>query len=209
VSSLPFARAPRVVLSREVLWRTSVPVDATERNVLQDRTGHVVLSTYAVYSDAATTAEFDAVVAPVLRALASSRSRCMLVLAETMARFDAGRVRHALQVAHDLGISTLVEIGGTWGQTLLELLAAAGPSYVRLAPELVHDAANVPDVFRSLVQLSEFARDRTFQLVARNPRDEHDLDAARAAGIGLLQWAAVPLEPLADSRVTPTSLFAV
>ena len=39
-----------------------------------------------------------------------------------------------------------------------ELLAAAGPTYVRLSPEFVHGAGSVPDVFRAMVTFGEFAR---------------------------------------------------
>lgn len=185
--------APRVSLVRETFWLVRVPRDAGERHALADRRGRVSFSAYALYTDAATAHDFEAFASPVLRGLSSSRSRTMLVLTEDAATFDAGRVRQSLQVAHERGLATLVELAGTWPSTLLELLAAASPTYLRLAPDLVRGAASLPDVFRSLVRLAEFAHERGLTLVARNPGDEHDLDAARAAGVGLVQWGELPL----------------
>lgn len=189
----PSAGAPRVTLVRESLWLVPIPRDRSDRVALADRRGRLALSAYALYTDAASPADVEAFVVPVLRAMATSRSRSMLVLTEHAATFDAGRVRHALQAAHACALPTSVEITGTWPSTLLELLAAASPSYVRLAPELVRGAATLPDVFRSLVRLAEFAHERGLELVARNPGDEHDLDAARVAGVGLVQWGGLPL----------------
>lgn len=191
-------RAPRLSLVRETLWLVREPRGASDRIVLADRGGRVALSAYALYTDAATARDFEAYVVPMLRTMATSRSRTMLVLTEEAATFDAGRVRASLQAAQEGRLVTLVEIAGTWPSTLLELLAAASPSYVRLAPELVHGAGTLPDVFRSLVRLAEFAHERGIELVARNPGDSHDLDAARAAGVGLVQWGDLPLSR--DSR---------
>lgn len=191
--------APRVALVRESLWLVRVPRDAGERVVLADRRGRLALSAYALYTDAATAHDFDGFIAPLLRSLATSRTRTMLALTEQASSLDAGLVRQKLQAAQERGLLTLVEIAGTWPSTLLELLAAATPSYIRLAPELVRGAAALPEVFRSLVRLSEFAHERGIELVARNPGDEHDLDAVRAAGVALVQWGELPLsrEPLA------------
>ena len=169
-----------------------IPADPSERVVLADRRGRLVLSAYAVYTDVTGARDFEAYVQPVLRTLAASRSRCILTLFETPETFDAGRTRFVVQAARELGLAAMVEIRGTWGATLLELLAAAGPGYIRLAPDVVHGAGSVPDVFRLMVSLSEFSRERGFELVARNPRDEHELDAVRVAGIGLVQWTSVP-----------------
>ena len=192
VDRAPSTSTPRVKLAREELWMVPIPADPSERVVLTDRRGRLVLSAYAVYTDVTDPRDFEACVQPVLRTLAASRSRCILTLVDTPESFDAGRTRHAVQAARELGLASMVEIQGTWGLTLLELLAAAGPGYIRLAPDFVHGAGSVPDVFRLMVSLSEFSRERGFELVARNPRDEHELDAVRVAGIGLVQWTSVP-----------------
>jgi hypothetical protein len=169
-----------------------VPDVPRERARLEERRGRLVVSAYAVYSRTIDAREFDALVVPVLRTLAVSTSRCMLVAQEASDAFDAGRVRSRTQLARELGIPAMVEISGTWRPTLLELLAAALPAYVRLSPEMLHGASSVPDVFRSLVTLGEFARERKLELVARNPQDDAELDAVRMAGIGLVQWTASP-----------------
>lgn len=195
----PSTSTPRVALARESLWMVPVPSQPSERLVLQERRGRLVTSAYAVYSDALEVRDFEAYVLPVLRTMAASHSRCVLTLLESPATFDAGRTRHALQSARDLGLTSMVEISGAWRPTLLELLAAAGPAYVRLAPEFVHGAGSVPDVFRHIVTLAEFARERGLEIVARNPRDGHELDAVRVAGVGLIQWASVPLLPEQDA----------
>ncbi len=180
--------ASYVVVSRESLWLLPVPGAPSERARLEERRGRLVVSAYAVYARTIDEREFDTLVVPVLRTLAVSTSRCMLVVQETSDDFDAGRVRSRAQLARELGIPAMVEISGTWGPTLLELLAAALPAYVRLSPEMVRGASSVPDVFRSLVTLGEFARERGLELVARNPQDDAELDAVRMAGIGLVQW---------------------
>ncbi len=151
-----------------------------------------MLAAYAVYARTLDDREFDGLVVPVLRTLAVSTSRSMLILQETSESFDAGRVRARTQLAREIGLPSMIEISGGWAPTLLELLAAALPAYVRLAPDMLRGAGSVPDVFRSLVTLGEFARERDLELVARNPRDDAELDALRAAGIGLVQWTAHP-----------------
>lgn len=181
-----------VVVSRESLWLLPVPTDPSQRTHLEERRGRLVVSAYAVYARTIDAREFDALVVPVLRTLAASTSRTMLVLQESNETFDAGRVRARTQLARELGLPSMVEISGSWGPTMLELLAAALPAYVRLAPEMLRGAASVPDVFRSLVTLGEFARERRIELVARNPHDDAELDAVRTAGIGLVQWTAHP-----------------
>lgn len=181
-----------VVVSRESLWLLPVPSDPSQRANLEERRGRLVLSAYAIYARTIDAREFDALVVPVLRTLASSTSRTMLVLQESNESFDAGRVRARTQLARELGLPSMVEISGSWGPTMLELLAAALPAYVRLAPEMLRGASTVPDVFRSLVRLGEFSRERRIELVARNPHDDAELDAVRTAGIGLVQWTAHP-----------------
>jgi len=194
---LPFEgaapRAPRVALIRESLWMVRVPRDAGDRAALADRRGILAFAAYALYTDATEPRDFEAFAVPVLRTMASSRSRTMLVLTEEAATFDAGRVRQSLQEARERGLTTLVEIAGTWPSTLLELLAAAAPTYVRVAPDLIRGVSTLPDVFRSLVRLAEFAHERGIELVARNPGGDTDLDAVRAAGVGLVQWGDPPL----------------
>lgn len=181
-----------VVVSRESLWLLPVPTDPSQREHLEERRGRLVVSAYAVYARTIDTREFDALVVPVLRTLAASTSRTILVVQESNETFDAGRVRARTQLARELGLPSMVEISGSWGPTMLELLAAALPAYVRLAPEMLRGASSVPDVFRSLVTLGEFARERRIELVARNPHDDAELDAVRTAGIGLVQWTAHP-----------------
>ena len=181
-----------VVVSRESLWLLPVPGNPSERALLAERRGRLVLAAYAVYARTLDDREFDGLVVPVLRTLAVSTSRSMLILQETSESFDAGRVRARTQLAREIGLPSMIEISGGWAPTLLELLAAALPAYVRLAPDMLRGAGSVPDVFRSLVTLGEFARERDLELVARNPRDDAELDALRAAGIGLVQWTAHP-----------------
>ena len=190
---LPLVPTPRVMLARESIWRMPVPNDPTQRPVLLDRRGDVVLSAYAVYSDAAGIRDFEGYVQPVLRTLASSRSQAVLALVMSPATFDAGLLRHALGVARDLAIPSMVEIREMWGKTMLELLALAGPTYLRLPPEFLRGAGSVPDVFRALVSFAEFARERRLAVVARNLGDAQELDAARVAGIELVQWGGVPI----------------
>jgi len=205
VEHLPSQPTPRVVLARESLWKLSVPNTPAERALLDERRKELVLSAYAVYSDVIGLRDFDVYVQPVLRSIASSRSRSILTLAVSPATFDAGLLRHALATAGDLGIPTMVEVRDLWGRTMLELLAAAGPTYVRLSPEFVHGAGAVPDVFRAMVTFGEFARARGLQLVARNPRDDHEIDAARVAGIALVQWGNLPFfGDEGESNVRPT-----
>ncbi len=189
---LPSQPTPRVVLARESLWRLSVPNAPSERALLSERRKELVMSAYAVYSDVEGLRDFDVYVQPVLRTIAASRSRSILTLALTPASFDAGLLRHTLAAANMLGIPSMVEVRDLWGRTMLELLAAAGPTYVRLSPEFVHGAGSVPDVFRAMVTFGEFARARGLQLVARNPRDDHEIDAVRVAGIALVQWGSLP-----------------
>jgi len=193
--SAPPVRTPRVAISRESLWQLSMPESASQQEPLPDRRGALVLSAYAVYSDTRDAREFDGLVVPVLRTMAASSSRCMLALTETGASFDAGRVRGALRLARDVGLLSLVEISGGWAPSLLELLAAAAPHYIRLSPEMIRGASAVPELFRSLVALAEFVRVRSIPLIARNPLDHAELDAVRAAGIALVQWASVPIDP--------------
>ncbi|MEP7382351.1 MAG: hypothetical protein ABI910_11725 [Gemmatimonadota bacterium] len=178
----------RLLVSRESLWLLPVPGDRSERARLNERRGQLVLSAYAIYAELLEEREFEWLVVPVLRTLAVSSSRCVLVLPETSASFDAGRVRAATQYTRELGVLSMVEISGGWTPTQLELLAATLPAYLRLAPEMLRGAGSVPDVFRSLVALGEFARERGLELVARNPHDDAELDAVRSAGIGLVQW---------------------
>lgn len=193
--SAPPVRAARVSIARESMWRLSTPEHPAQRDQLLDRRGRLELSTYVVYTVTRDTREFEALVVPVLRTMAASSARCTLALTESATTFDAGRVRSALQGARDVGLTALVEISGGWSTPLLELLASAAPTYIRLAPELIRGAATVPELFRSLVTLGEFARARSIPLVARNPLDDAELDAVRVAGIGLLQWVALPFEP--------------
>lgn len=189
---LPAPDSSYVLVSRESLWLLPVPSDRRERTHLEERRGRLVVSSYAVYARTIDAREFEGLVVPVLRTLATSTSRCMLVLQESNESFDAGRVRARTQLARELGIPAMVEISGSWGPTMLELLAAALPAYVRLSPDMLRGANAVPDVFRSLVTLGEFARERRIELVARNPHDDEELDAVRTAGIGLVQWTTQP-----------------
>lgn len=184
-----------VVLRRESLWLLHAPDDPSQRSRWGDRRGRLVLSAYAVYAIARDVREFEALVGPVLRTLAASRTRAMLVLSESAVSFEAERMRRAVQLARDVGLPTMVEIDDEWGLTQLELVAASGPSYLRLAPEMVRGAATVPDTFRALVAVGEFARRQAIELVARNPSDDQELDALCAAGIGLVQRAALPFDP--------------
>ncbi|MCC6928958.1 MAG: hypothetical protein IT359_08230 [Gemmatimonadaceae bacterium] len=203
----PLQPKPRVVLARESLWKLTVPNNCAERALLHERRKELVLSAYAIYSDVDGLRDFDVYVQPVLRTIASSRSRSMLTLALTPATFDAGLLRHALASANELGIPSMVEVRDLWGRTMLELLAAARPTYVRLSPEFVHGAGAVPDVFRAMVTFGEFARARGLQLVARNPRDDHEVDAARVAGIALVQWGSLPFfRDESDGLARPTLL---
>lgn len=192
MTPVPAPDASYVLVSRESLWLLPVPGDRRERAQLDERRGRLVVSAYAVYARTIDAREFDGLVVPVLRTLATSTSRCMLVVQESNESFDAGRVRARTQLARELGISSMVEISGSWGPTMLELLAAALPAYVRLSPDMLRGANSVPDVFRSLVTLGEFARERRIELVARNPHDDEELDAVRTAGIGLVQWTTHP-----------------
>jgi hypothetical protein len=205
--SAPPVRAARVAISRESLWQVASLESPSEQARLADRRGRLVLSAYAVYTDTRDTREFDGVVVPVMRTMAASSARCMLALTETRASFDAGRVRGALQVARDVGLLSVVEISGSWAPTLLELLAAAAPTYIRLSPDLIRGAAAVPELSRSLVTLGEFARERAIPLIARNPLDDAELEAVRAAGIGLMQWVSIPIDPVED-RVRPQPTLA-
>ncbi len=192
MTPVPVPDASYVLVSRESLWLLPVPGDRRERAQLDERRGRLIVSAYAVYARTIDAREFDGLVVPVLRTLATSTSRCMLVTQESSETFDAGRVRARSQLARELGIPSMVEISGSWGPTLLELLAAALPAYVRLSPDMLRGANSVPDVFRSLVTLGEFARERGIELVARNPHDDDELDAVRTAGIGLVQWTNHP-----------------
>lgn len=192
MTPVPAPDASYVLVSRESLWLLPVPGDRRERAQLDERRGRLVVSAYAVYARTIDAREFDGLVVPVLRTLATSTSRSMLVVQESNESFDAGRVRARTQLARELGISSMVEISGSWGPTMLELLAAALPAYVRLSPDMLRGANSVPDVFRSLVTLGEFARERRIELVARNPHDDEELDAVRTAGIGLVQWTTHP-----------------
>lgn len=198
VQLAPVSHESYVLISRESLWLLPVPRNASERARLAERRGQLVLSAYAVYARTMDDREFDGLVVPVLRTLAVSSSRSMLILRETSARFDAGRVRARTQLAREIGLPTMIEISGGWAPTMLELLASALPAYVRLAPDMLRGASAVPDVFRSLVTLGEFARERRLELVARNPSDDAELDALRAAGIGLVQWTAHPASNVGD-----------
>ncbi|MBK6456354.1 MAG: hypothetical protein IPF87_09770 [Gemmatimonadetes bacterium] len=103
-------------LAREELWMVPIPADPSERVVLADRRGRLVLSAYAVYTDVTGARDFEAYVQPVLRTLAASRSRCILTLFETPETFDAGRTRFVVQAARELGLASMVEIRGTWGR---------------------------------------------------------------------------------------------
>ena len=192
---------PRVALTWESIWHLPAPGDATERAMLADRRGRVVLSGYALYTDATTEREFDSFALPVIRNLAASRTRAILTLVESAITFDAARVRRALELARLLGVLSLVEIRGVWSSTLLELLAAAGPNYLRLAPDLVQGAAVMPEQFQTIVQIAEFARERRMLLVARNPGDGNELDAIRVGGIDLVQFGSIPIETHADGSL--------
>ena len=187
-------RGASVVLARESLWLMTAQGDMHDRSAAHDRRGRLVLSAYAVYADVRDEREFEGMVSPLLSTMASSRSRSMLVLVEGPDSFDVGRVRRALQRARELGVVSMVEIGGAWSRALLELLAATEPSYVRLAPEMLQGVSAVPEVSRSLDALAEFARVRSLNLVARNPHDARELEAVRSTGIGLVQWAQLPSE---------------
>lgn len=202
---LPALPTPRVVLSRESIWKLPIPDPSSPRPVALDRRGTMVLSAYAIYTDVDGLRDFDIYVRPVMRSLASSRSRSLLTLVMSPATFDAGLLRHSLASARELGIPSMVEVREVWGSTMLELLAAAGPSYVRLSPDFVHGAGSVPDVFRTVVSMAAFARERKLELVARNPRDAQELDAARMAGLELVQWGHLPIDGMeGDGGFRPT-----
>ena len=209
MGDVQLASTPRVAISRESVWLVQVPGRAAPSDELLDRRGYLVLSAYAVYPGTRDTRAIGSVVEPVLRALASSRSRAVLVLTESSLSFDAARIRAAARLARDIGIASMVEITGEWTPTLLELLAASAPSYVRLAPHMLRGAAAIPDTFRSLVLLSEFARTHAVELIARNPYDAMDLNAIRAAGIELAQWTSLPDEARAPSVAMDFALRGV
>lgn len=197
----PLAGAPQVAISRESVWLVQLPNQDAAGDTLLDRRGALMQSAYAVYPGTRDARVLASVVEPVLRALASSRSRAMLVLTESSVSFDPARIRAAVRLAREIGIASMVEISGEWAPTLLDLLAAQAPSYVRLAPEMLRGAAAVPDTFRSLVLLSDFARTRAVELIARNPCDAMELHAVRTAGIELAQWTSRPEEARAPSAV--------
>ncbi|MCC6770414.1 MAG: hypothetical protein IT360_04300 [Gemmatimonadaceae bacterium] len=209
MGDVQLADSPRVVIARESVWLVQLPGHAAQRDPHLERRGFLALSHYAVYPGTRDARAIGAVVEPVLRALASSRARAVLVLTESSLSFDAGRIRAAVRLARDIGIASMVEISGEWTPTLLELLVAPGPSYVRLAPQMLRGAAVIPDTCRSLVLLGEFARTHAVELIARNPYDAVELHAIRAAGIELAQWTSLPDEARVPSAAMDLALRGV
>lgn len=179
-------RVPRVLLHCEALWRLPVPGSAADYGMLLDRRGALVTAGYTVYADARTPIEFEDSVMPLLRGVSHSRCRFFLGLLATPATMRVSAMARTIDQCRHLGIATVLELRGSWSTAALALLAMTRPDYVRLGPDLVRGIAVVPEQFRAVVQVSEFARDVGLPLVARGLDSTEDLDAVRIAGIGLV-----------------------
>jgi hypothetical protein len=182
-------RVPRVLMRREELWRLPIPGAPSEFGLLLDRRGALVTAGYTVYTDARTPAEFDDSVMQLLRGVSVARSRFFLGLSATTSTFHVTPLFRTVEQCRDMGVSTVVELRGSWSHSALALLATTRPDYLRVGPDLVRGIAHVPDQFRAVVALAEFARECGIPLVARGLDTTADLDSVRIAGIALLHRA--------------------
>ncbi len=182
-------RIPRVALSREEIWLVDTPGAPFDYGVpVAERRGRLALSAYAVYSDAATDAEFAEVVIPVLLAMSASRATILLALVESLALFDAHYLRRRIEICHEVGVATMVEIGEYWPPGAFDRLLSAHENYLRIGSEMMRAASRDPEKLRDLVELSDVARSRQLLIVGSSRDPAGDARALRGARIELLQF---------------------
>ncbi len=178
------ARTPRVLLRRESLWAYSVPASPAQHLLLSDRTPQLISAGYAAYSDAGSVGEFEDSLMPVMATFRSTRSHLTAGFVSRSTSFDSALLREMIERCTGQGIRTVVEIRGQWSEATLELLLATQPHHLRIGPEYVQGVATLPEQFRRIVHLAEFANGNGIPLVARGVRTPEDLDALRVAGLG-------------------------
>ena len=201
VSNPEDVRIPRVVIRRESIWSYPPPVVAGRVELNAFPTGRLLASAFVVYTGAQDVQEFEDSTLPVVGALRYSRSHITAGFVLRAASFDAGFMRHCVDRCHGQGTTTVVEIGGTWSTSSLEVLWSIRPRYLRIGPEYVRGANHVPEQYQSLVRLSEFAESNGVPLIARGVRTWEERAALRAAGIVLFHAAdsgTADHDPLAE-----------
>ncbi len=183
------ARTPRVLLRRESLWTYSVPASASQYQLLDDRTAKLAFSGYVAYSDAHTIAEFEDTLLPLVATFRTTRSHLATAFVSRFGNFDSALLREMLDRCSGHLVPTVVEIRGSWTEAALQVLASTRPSYLRIGPEFVQGVASVPEQFRRLVRLAEYANLNGMPLVARGVSSPEDLQALRVAGVGSFHQA--------------------
>lgn len=179
-------RETRVLLRRESLWSYVVPATAAEIGVLSTQRASLVRALSVVYSARDTLASFEDGVQPVIQALSSMRTHVAAGFLVRASRFEAAALRAILDRCAGRSVPTIVELSGDWTEPALEFLVAARPSYVRVGPEYVRGVSALPEGFRRLVRLAEFARAHQVPLVARGATSLDDVTTLRLCGISLL-----------------------
>ncbi|MFN8580238.1 MAG: hypothetical protein U0163_04575 [Gemmatimonadaceae bacterium] len=191
VTPMRFARrVPRLLLRRETLRRCPAPQRPDEAHLLSDRSGTIVHDGTIAYPDPHDLSIVEEDLMDVLTAMQARREHLLLGIVVSAATFRVRPFARTVERARSAGIGTVVELRGNWLRPALEMIVQSQPGYLRIGPDVTRGVSHVPDQFRFVVSLAEFAREAGVPLIARGHDTDEDLDALRLAGVELFHAGA-------------------
>lgn len=200
------APAPRVLVRRESIWLYPAPLAQLRPEASSIPPGRLLATGWVLYATAADIQTFEDTVVPVMTSMRAMRSHLSVGFLEAASRFNPNFLRYGIDRSHALGVPTVVELGGSWTTSALELLWSTRPRYLRVGPEHVAGVSMLPEQHQSVSRLSEFAKANGIPLVARGVRTREERAALRSAGVELYHVAEsgpVDADPLDGFRAEP------
>ncbi|MFN8573975.1 MAG: hypothetical protein U0132_18095 [Gemmatimonadaceae bacterium] len=186
-SSVPTTRFPRLLLRRETLRRYVGAAESAPADSMASRVSTIVHHGVVAYPDPLDLSRIDDELLPVLQAMQGRRENLMLGILTNSTNFLVRRFAFTVERVRDAGIATIMELRGSWIMPTLGLISEVRPAYLRIGPDSVRGIGHLPELFREVAAVAEFARDYGIPLIARGCDSDSDLDALQVAGVDLMQ----------------------